>query len=214
MMILGYGMLFWLGVGCTSECQSGYQMADDGICYPMNWDSPLSDNPGGATDFEENVDHNDPVSQQKDAGMVVVNEVLGRSLDQSPDFVELYHRGEQPIDVSGWLLSHSWLTDGTSWQLPDDIVLEPNDFVVIYCDEDPIVPTVSLQAPFSLSKRGGTITLLTPQGEVQQQITYPELLEGEVYQRVNDGGEAWTVTPFPTPGEPNAVDDVDTGEGR
>lgn len=212
MMPLVNGMWLLWGFSCSTDCETGYTMAEDGVCYPTTWKSSLSDNPGGAEDFEENVDHNDPVAHQKDVGPVAINEILGRSLDHSPDFVELYHRGDEAIDISGWLFSNSWLIDGTAWELPDNVVLEPNTFLVLYCDEDPIDGEVSYQADLSLSKRGGTVTLLSRDGVVQQQITYPELLEGEVYQRVSDGFEEWTVTPLPTPGEPNAFDVVDSGE--
>ncbi len=86
---------------------------------------------------------------------VFVNEVVSQNAtglqDASgafPDWVELYNAGGEAVDLEGY-----WLTDDVEdpfkWQFPAGATIEPGDFLVVFCDEDPSTAG-ELHASFNL----------------------------------------------------------------
>jgi hypothetical protein len=132
--------------------------------------------------------------------VVVINE-----LESAVDDIEIYNAGDQPVDLSGWILT-------------DDMVDQNYDPVA---DLEKLVfaPMTSLAAkkflvvkkgnlpgqhPFGLSNDGDTVTLLEPNLSVVDQVSYG-LGEAMVsYCRLPDGpGGAWTTGCMPTLGAAN-----------
>jgi len=59
---------------------------------------------------------------------VVINEIMYNpiSADDNEEYVELYNRGEEPVDLSGWRF-----TDGISFTFPEGVELAPDSYLVV-----------------------------------------------------------------------------------
>ncbi|UFU02796.1 lamin tail domain-containing protein [Ruania suaedae] len=64
---------------------------------------------------------------------VVINEVQSNSADDSPDFVELTNTGDDPVDISGWIIRDD--DDDHTFAIDAGTVLEPGDFAVFETNE-------------------------------------------------------------------------------
>ncbi|MBN2844082.1 MAG: lamin tail domain-containing protein, partial [Sedimentisphaerales bacterium] len=111
--------------------------------------------------------------QEQADPLIVINEIHYHS-DYNKDlveFIELYHAGAAPVDLSGWTIS-----DGISYTFPAGTVLNPNTYITV-CQE----PTSFFNkfgligfGPFEgkLSNEGETITLRDAQGNKIDEVTY------------------------------------------
>jgi len=93
---------------------------------------------------------------------VVVNEILARDSGGAPDAIELHNTTDQPIDVSGWLLSDS-NADYAKFTLPAGTVIPAHGYRVF--DEEDFNPTPGAGKSFALDGlRGEEIWLLAGDG--------------------------------------------------
>jgi hypothetical protein len=86
---------------------------------------------------------------------------------ETPDWVELYVPGADPVDLAGWTLDDG----GEPFVLSG--VVNGGGFVVLWCGGD---TSLALHAPFALSE-GETLTLTDPAGVVVARVEVPALLE-------------------------------------
>jgi hypothetical protein len=142
--------------------------------------------------------------------VVVINEVLASNdagiVDEAGDFedwLELYNASTEVVDISGWMLSDSLAEDGVelAWVLPDSTTIEAGGYLLIWADKDE--EDGPLHADFKLSKDGETVSLLSPDGVVVDEVTFPELAADVSYGRSPDGSENWVVFSVPTPNASN-----------
>lgn len=133
-------------------------------------------------------------------GTVAINE-----LESTEDRIEIHNAGNQMIDISGWILT-------------DDVVDQDYDPMM---DTEKLVfaPQTSLAAkqflvvakgmnagehPFGLGAGGDTVTLLRPNLDVVDQVSYGVDEAVMSYCRLPDGpGGAWTVDCMPSFGAAN-----------
>ena len=156
---------------------------------------------------------------------VIVTEI---GADPSPpqglpeaEFVELYNRGENPIDLSGWTIS-----DGTTYGLCDSLILPSNEHVLL-CSPGAAAKfggfgkIVSVSAWPSLNNSGDLVWLRDPDGRTIDSLNYdiswygdPERTDGgwslELIDPENICAEKsnWAVSEHPsggTPGRQNSV---------
>lgn len=124
-----------------------------------------------------------------DAGDVVVNELMtkaGPATDPAYEFIELYNRGPDPVDVSGWGFSAGIALDPTLYPLngagtvrvfPAGTVIASHDYFV-GSSNTAVFATVTGQsadfsfAPSGLSSSGETVTLLDGSGATVDSVTY------------------------------------------
>ncbi|MCO6473705.1 MAG: CotH kinase family protein [Melioribacteraceae bacterium] len=116
------------------------------------------------------------------------------------DWVELYNNEEYPVS-----LSRKFMTDKpdnlTKWQFPENVVIEPGSFLVVWLDEDE--GDEGLHANFKLSKGGEYIALVAEDGvTVIDSLSFGEQQEDITYGRFPDGADEWNFL-TPTPGKPN-----------
>jgi hypothetical protein len=124
---------------------------------------------------------------------VVIHEILYHPLDDNPagEFLELYNRGTEPVDLTGWKLS-----DGVRFDLPDGTILQPKAFLVIARNPDEIQAVYGLsdalvigpQEPDHfgvLSDKGERVTLEDDRGNIADTIRYHD---GGEWPRWADGG--------------------------
>ncbi|MFN0032148.1 MAG: CotH kinase family protein [Flavobacteriales bacterium] len=104
---------------------------------------------------------------------VVINEVMASNnatamdeQSQYEDWIELYNKGNNTIDLTDW-----YLTDNAQnldkWALPEGTMLAADDYLIVWADED------SAQGPmhanFKVSASGELITLINSDGLIADQ---------------------------------------------
>ena len=137
----------------------------------------------------------DPPSEDVEVSLFL-NEILAKS-ETTADWVEIYNDGDAVVDLSGYLLQDS---ARESWALPSGTEIEAGGFLLIWADD---AAEEGLHAPFKFSKDGEEVTLLTPSGEVLDEVEFPEIAAEESYARIEDGGDLWEIRTDTTPGESN-----------
>ncbi|MEO8084448.1 MAG: CotH kinase family protein [Ardenticatenales bacterium] len=139
-------------------------------------------------------------------GALVLNEVLSSNTSTNTDpageyedWVELYNRGDAPIDLGGYFLSDDPY-DPFRFSLPSRS-LGPGEYALVWCDADSIQGDD--HAPFRISKDGETIVLSNGDAIVDEIATGaipPDVSLG----RATDGADAWDLCARPTPLQANA----------
>ncbi|MGI9430456.1 MAG: lamin tail domain-containing protein, partial [Bythopirellula sp.] len=135
------------------------------------WWFPSSATQGSANDFQL---HDE----------IVINEIMyhhqpsntegGGYVDDDEQWIELFNRGTQTIDLSGWRFG-----DGVTFSFAPGTLIAPNDYVIVA--DNPVVLAAEFPAiankivgDFSggLSNRGERITLLDDSGNPADQVRY------------------------------------------
>ncbi len=113
------------------------------------------------------------------------------------DWIELLNPSDQPVDITGWMLS-----DGSSlFTFPEQILL-PGQTVIVYASGNlHAIPGDIYHAPFRLSASGETVTLTDAHEIAQDTVELPALEANASYARNSEG--AWVVSSACTPGLPN-----------
>jgi hypothetical protein len=136
-------------------------------------------------------------------GQLQINEVCSKNeslandlMGNYPDFVELMNIGNTSIDLSEYHLSDN--DDNLlAWQLPQE-TLEPNELIIIWCDNSTVSPWHS---NFQLSS-GGDELFLTHDGDLVDQVLLPALRPNHTYGRPHLS-DNWVFFQRGTPGEIN-----------
>ncbi|MBU1433213.1 lamin tail domain-containing protein [Myxococcota bacterium] len=124
-----------------------------------------------------------------------INEVVAAGADGGPDWIELYHHGLQPLDVSGWSVTDdSPESPDHRWTFADGIALAPMSHLVL---------TRDVEFLFGLGAADSVI-LYDASGLVVDQTSWldGEAPIGQSWGRLPDGGDFQTLS-APTPGAPN-----------
>ena len=144
------------------------------------------------------------------AGDLVLNEIMAANqttLNNAggyPDWVELYNRGAQTIDVGGMALSDDMLAPDR-YIFPPNTLIPPQGYLLVWFDDDFDAP--GLHTGFGLSQDGETVALFenTSGGYVAVDfVTFGMQLEDYAIGRVPNGSGDWGLN-APTPGAPNAA---------
>lgn len=152
-----------------------------------------------------------PVTSTSD---LVINEfcadndsVIQDDAGEYDDWIEIYN----PTDTEV-LLSGKYLTDKpynlTKWQFPDDVIIEADEYLLVWCDENQ--EQGSLHTNFALSAGGEFIALTSSNGiTVIDSISFGEQTTDVSYGRLPDAGDNWQFFSHPTPGNSNNVTGID-----
>ncbi|WP_300409206.1 lamin tail domain-containing protein [Lagierella sp.] len=66
---------------------------------------------------------------------VVINEIESSAPNKGKDWVEIYNKGKQPVDISGWFLTDDGelgrLDNNETTPFPEGTILEPGKFIVL-----------------------------------------------------------------------------------
>jgi hypothetical protein len=126
---------------------------------------------------------------------VVLNEIMYHPLDKDPkdEYVELYNRGSQPVDLTGWSF-----TDGIRFELPSGTVIAPDAYLVVAREPEHIrevygLPPGQVLGPDEkgrekfgiLSDQGERVTLTDKLGNAADTVRY---FEGGEWSHWADGG--------------------------
>ncbi len=137
---------------------------------------------------------------------VVFNEMLcdnvGGVINSSGEFCdwfELYNPADTPAVLDGYYVSDD-PEKPFKWQLTD-LTVPADSYVLICCNPDNPTPG---EAPFGLSKNGGSLVLTGPVTNFITKMDCPSLEENTSFRRLPDG--TYAVTEEPTPGYPNTAE--------
>ncbi len=142
---------------------------------------------------------------ERPAGDLVINELMadnqGTLADAGGDFedwVELYNRGDGPVDLAGYFLSDDPVLPW-AFALPET-TLQPGQHLLIWTDG---APEEGLDhAPFRLDKDGEQLLLSTREAVVDR-VDYGPQLPDRSWGRATDGQVAWRPCDRPSPGQAN-----------
>ena len=189
-------------VDCSS---AGGDLDNDGVC--ANDDCDDRNASIGRTQVEGTACNDDNAMTQNDiiladgcicegtdivAGDIVINEFMASNdvtaadqNDEFEDWIELYNNGSESIDLSGYFLSDND-DDMTQWAFPDGTVIGPNEYLIIWADED--VDQAGLHADFKLSGSGESILLVNPiDTSIIDAVTYQEQTTDISFGRIPNG---------------------------
>ena len=147
--------------------------------------------------FERATDNISPlcINEISAANNIYVNDYGKRA-----DWIELYNRGMEPIDVSQWY----FITDGKDseqYQINSannvNTMIQPNEHLIVWCDEKPSVSELHL--PFKLKNNdNNTLILQSSDGNWKDSIHYNSHSSKETVGRYPDGGTDCWVFYHPT----------------
>lgn len=105
---------------------------------------------------------------------VVVNEILSNS-GTAPDWIELYNRSDEAIDIGGWFLSDS-STELAKYRIPTGTTIPANGYLVFYEDSNfgPDSTDPNRISGFGLSDNGETIYLTSAEDDVLTDYRFRE----------------------------------------
>ena len=142
--------------------------------------------------------------EDNDPGMVVyINELLASNdttnVDEAGEFddwIELYNAGTELQDIGGLFLTDN-ADNLTKWMIPDGTEIQPQSFLLFWCDEDQ--EQGDLHTNFKLSGDGEFLSLVNFDGiTLLDSITFGPQSADISYGRVSDGGSEWNFL-SPTP---------------
>ncbi len=119
---------------------------------------------------------------------IVINEIFyNPPEDREGEFVELYNRGEEAVDLSGFRFNR-----GITFLIPDGTILNSGEYLVISDDPDltqDVYGLTGVLGPFigGLSNRGENLRLVDLLGNIIDQVRY---FEGGSWPEWADGGGA------------------------
>jgi hypothetical protein len=149
---------------------------------------------------------------QADSSPVVINELMAsnNSTIADPqgdydDWIELVNITSETVDLSGMHLSDN-PENPLKWQFPKGTKIEPDDFLIVWADEDG-GDDPGLHANFKLSSQGETIWLfdIDERGnELLDSVTFGIQNPDISFGRYPDGQGQMQTLSTPTPSTPNA----------
>ena len=118
-----------------------------------------------------------------------ISELSATATDDTPDWIELYNAGSEPIDLGDYALSDNAKNPG-KWCFPAGRVVAPGQYTGVLCSGAASDEGDWPQAGFKLSASGGyTLVLSRRSGARYEQIDrvfVPQQYEGITYGRLDD----------------------------
>lgn len=147
-------------------------------------------------------------------GDLVINEFMASNnstvTDQDgeyDDWVELYNKGTQSLDISGYHLSDDG-SDLTLFSFPNGTIIQPNSYLVVWADGD--ITQTGYHADFKISSNGETIYLTDTNVAILDSITFGVQVSDSTYGRYPNGTGSF-VQMAPTFGTVNSLGSLPIG---
>jgi len=132
---------------------------------------------------------------------LVINEVCSRNdrviADENgnyPDYIEIYNPSKWSILLDNYKISAA--PDGKDGVDLEEVILLPKSFYLVWVGQE------ETNDKMGISSGGENLYLLSPGGEVMDEVTIPKLEANTAYARSKDGEKAWQVE-VPSPLESN-----------
>jgi hypothetical protein len=140
---------------------------------------------------------------------IIISEVMSNNAstvkdqyDEYPDWIDLYNRSDQSVNLKGYALTDK--TDELGrWQFPD-ITLSAGQYLTVFASSRNVkdaeaVNDKKLHTDFSIGGDGGVIALTAPDGKLADRCYVPALRVGDSYGRTGRSLTFSYITE-PTPG--------------
>jgi hypothetical protein len=123
---------------------------------------------------------------------VVINELVASNTitsgivdekGESEDWIELFNNTNKELNLNGYFLTDK-KSDLTKWAFPTDAKIKPNEYLIIWADENK--NDGPLHCNFKLSKSGEQVYLSNGSMYVDS-LTFPSLDDNESYSRIPNG---------------------------
>ena len=102
------------------------------------------------------------------------DETVADNAGEYDDWIELYNKGNTTVDLSNFFLSDKE-DNITKWDFPDNTFLEPNDYLIIWADEDGDQETPDdLHCNFKLSAGGEAVVLVNGNEEIIDKVVFQD----------------------------------------
>lgn len=122
---------------------------------------------------------------------VVINEIMAKNnttaqdeAGQFEDWIEIYNKGTEAIEISDWYLSDN-LTNLDKWTFPSGVILQPDAYMIVWADED--ASDGPLHANFKLTTTGENLTLMTSDIKIADQVFFGPQQADMGYARMPNG---------------------------
>ena len=169
----------------------------------FNW-SDSTPTPGAPNKLVEIVVHDEPEYVTVPEGLFI-NELMADNQitiagpnGTYPDWIELFYDGNETIDLGGMYLTDD-LTNPTSWRFPNDTLLEPPGYLLIWADNSS--DQTSLHANFALNANGEEVGLFASDGiTLIDSVVFTKQIGDVSFGRFPDGSGNWTYLLRATPG--------------
>lgn len=139
---------------------------------------------------------------------LVINEVCSSAKEsvrdaagESPDWIELYNKRGNSINISGIGLSDG-AKNKFKFAFPEGTIIPANGYILVYCDDGVNQAEGEYHAEFKLSAVGETVYLTHPSGIEIDSVAVPELETDITFGRYANGSDNFTYLSY-TPGESN-----------
>ncbi len=131
----------------------------------------------------------------------VNDSVIEDETGSSPDWIELYNSGTEPVNLSGMYLTDN-PADLLKWKIPSgDLILQPDSFLLLWADNKPYLGITHLGFKLSSAE---TIELRTPTAEYVDSVTIENIFADISVGRINSYPDStWVYYDTPTPGSAN-----------
>lgn len=130
-------------------------------------------------------------------GDLVINEIMASNettvADQDgeyDDWLELYNNSSEVLSLDNLYLSDD-PTDLLAWQFPNGLTIEPNSYLIVWCDKDE--DQEGLHADLKFSAGGESAILSYADGTVIEDITFGEQTDDMGYARVPNGTGSFVI---------------------
>ncbi len=146
------------------------------------------------------------------SGSLVINEVCAKNTTVSSkdgncyDYVELYNPTGNDINIGGYGLTDDE-TKPFRFVFPDGSVIKAGSKVVVYLNSKEFTLDGQYTGYFGLSTDGETVSLMSPDGGIVDQVTFGVLDADTSFGRVSDGSDSFAVLSL-SPGESNSNSEV------
>ncbi len=158
------------------------------------------------------------VSENIVAGEVVINELMAINSStitdpngQYEDWIELYNNTDRYISLNNVYLSDSY-SDPYKWQFPDNTIIEPYGYLIIWADDD--LNQSGLHANFKLSGSGENVVMSYDYGYYIDDISFGIQTADISYGRYPNGTGNFTFL-APTPlafNQPLSVENITSSQ--
>lgn len=140
------------------------------------------------------------------------NDIYVNDYGKRADWIELYNRGPEPIDVAQWFFSDEE-NNPTKYQIDNSgeasTIIQPNEHLLIWCDGKPSL--TQLHLPFKLKNAdNSTLILKSADGKWKDSIRYHSHSSKETVGRYPDGGSNIWMLYHPTIGNHNTPTTYDS----
>lgn len=126
--------------------------------------------------------------------------IIADERGSTPDWIELYNPGPQAVDIKGMRL----VVAGRQHPFEQSAIVAPKGHLVLWCDGRP--ERGARHIGFPLSKRGGTVLLVSADGfSILDAFTWKDMPHGVSMARMPDGAASWGYAEDPTPGTANPL---------